>query len=82
MPHLICPTCRLTSYSAAGHARSDRCPRWDTALAGEKQAEDVVRRWTVDDLRHLARQEGVEREALKLKEGLRLRLQRPQRGGA
>ena len=79
MPHLICPTCRLTSYSAAGHATSDRCPSCDTALAGETQAEGVVRRWMIDDLRVLERREGVDQEALKLKERIRLRLQRPAR---
>jgi hypothetical protein len=51
MPHLICPTCRLTSSRKAGYATSDRCPRCDSSLVGEVQAEDVVRRWMIDDLR-------------------------------
>jgi Zn-finger nucleic acid-binding protein len=63
MPHLICPTCGLTTYSAAGHATTDRCPRCDRPLKDAGRRPGVVRRWRLADMRLLARREGVEHEA-------------------
>jgi Zn-finger nucleic acid-binding protein len=60
MPYMICPTCRLTSYSAAGRATHDRCPRCDVRLEGGDRGEDPVRRWNLGALRYSARREGVE----------------------
>jgi len=33
MPYLHCPTCRLSTYSAAAYASHDECPRCGTTLA-------------------------------------------------
>jgi hypothetical protein len=60
VPHLICPTCRLTSYSAAAYATPDRCPRCDAQLECGERAEDRLRRWKLTDLRRAARTEAVE----------------------
>ena len=56
MPYLICPSCRLEAYSAAGYATADRCSRCDTALGGAERADGLLHRWKVTDLR-LARRE-------------------------
>jgi Zn-finger nucleic acid-binding protein len=58
MPYLICPSCRLEAYSAAGYTTTDRCPRCDTSLAGAERADGLLHRWKVTDLRlTLAQQE-------------------------
>jgi hypothetical protein len=57
MPHLICSTCRLTTYSAAGHATADRCPRCDAPLSDAERVASSGRRWKLSDLRILARRE-------------------------
>ncbi len=62
MPHLICPTCGLTSYSAAAYATVDDCPRCDRPLKTAKRSPVAQRRWKLSDLRFLAR-EGVEHDA-------------------
>ena len=54
MPHLICPSCGLTSYSAAARVTLDRCPRCDAALSGDS-ADDRVRRWNLAAVRPAAR---------------------------
>jgi uncharacterized Zn finger protein (UPF0148 family) len=54
MPHLICPSCGLTSYSAAGRVTPDRCPRCDAALGGDS-VDDRVRRWNLAAVRPAAR---------------------------
>ncbi len=61
MPHLSCPACRLTTYSAAAHATSDRCPRCDASLRDPARVGDGLRRWNLSDLRLSARQKGVAR---------------------
>ncbi|HZY57479.1 MAG TPA: hypothetical protein VFE09_06745 [Rubrobacteraceae bacterium] len=62
MPHLSCPACRLTTYSAAAHATSDRCPRCDAPLGDPARVSSGVRRrWDLSDLRLSARQKGVAR---------------------
>src|SRR5829696_1216709 len=47
MPHLICPSCGLTSYSAAGYATYDRCPRCDVPLTGASGLASSARRLTL-----------------------------------
>jgi Zn-finger nucleic acid-binding protein len=63
MPYMICPTCRLTSYSAAGRATHDRCPRCDVRLDAGDRADDRIRRWNPGALRGATRPEGVEHGA-------------------
>jgi len=57
MPYMICPACRLTSYSAAGLAT--RCPRCDAPLDAHR-AEASVRRWNLSALRYSARGKELE----------------------
>jgi tRNA(Ile2) C34 agmatinyltransferase TiaS len=54
MPHLICPSCGLTSYSAAGRVTLVRCSRCDAALTGDS-ADDRVGRWNLAAVRPAAR---------------------------
>ena len=63
MPHLICPSCGLSSYSAAAFATVDLCPRCDRPLKGAERTHDGARGWDVADVRLLARYEEVEHEA-------------------
>ncbi len=58
MPHLICSSCGLTSYSAARHASHDRCPRCDAALKGGGPTDDRVRQWNLAAVPRAARPEG------------------------
>jgi hypothetical protein len=60
MPYLICPTCRLEAYSAAGYATTDSCPRCDTSLGGAERADGLLHRWKVTDLRLAAREEALD----------------------
>jgi len=48
MPHLTCSTCRLVSYSAAGHATVDRCPRCDSPLGSTPRAMKALRGWNLN----------------------------------
>jgi len=57
MPYLICPTCRLEAYSAAGYTTTDRCPGCDGSLGGAERADGLLHRWKVTDLRLDARRE-------------------------
>jgi hypothetical protein len=63
MPYVACPACELTSYTAAGLATHDRCPRCDAPLEGGDRAEDPGRPWDLDALRVAARTEEVEHGA-------------------
>jgi anti-sigma regulatory factor (Ser/Thr protein kinase) len=49
MPYLQCPGCRLSLYSAAGHAlAADECPVCDTPLDGARRRfPSNVRGWTI-----------------------------------
>ena len=49
MPYLICSACRTETYSAAGYATTDRCPRCDASLGGAERADSLLRRWRVTD---------------------------------
>ena len=60
MPHLTCPNCRLTSYSAAGHATVDRCPRCDSPLGTTPRARKALRRWNVFALRDATQRTAAE----------------------
>jgi hypothetical protein len=73
MPYMICPACRLTSYSAAGLATHDRCPRCDAPLDADR-AEDSVRRWNLEALRATARREELEHGLAELEESVRERV--------
>jgi hypothetical protein len=55
MPYLICSACRTETYSAAGYATTDRCPRCDASLGGAERADRLLNRWKVSDLRLDAR---------------------------
>jgi hypothetical protein len=35
MPYTHCPSCRLSTFSAARHSSRDHCPRCDTELRAE-----------------------------------------------
>jgi hypothetical protein len=59
MPYLICPSCRLEVYSAAGYATTDRCSRCDASLTSARRTDGVVRRWNIPDLLVPASQEEV-----------------------
>jgi hypothetical protein len=50
MPYLICPECRTTVYSAAGHSSTERCTEYDHALAGAERSPEHLRRWRLFDL--------------------------------
>lgn len=60
MPCLVCPACRLASYSAARHATTDRCPSCDASLKGAERSDGVLRRWNVADLRSALRARGTD----------------------
>ena len=60
MPHLMCPACGLTSYSAAGYTTYDRCPGCDAPLERAKRTQASLPLWGLADLRLFESRKEVE----------------------
>ena len=43
MPYYLCPSCRLLSYSAAGHSTVGKCAHCDAPLAGAQHVPPPAR---------------------------------------
>jgi hypothetical protein len=64
MPYLICPDCRISAYSAAGHSTTDHCPSCHASLKAAEPFYEVGRRHKIADLRVAVRQEMGRRDEL------------------